>query len=427
MITASLLELDSAETRIHLADAASGVEGDATLSFDRLESPLAVSEGSLLAAAVALVAGQASLSPQIILTFALEDPLRQILSDIASVLYGAHAFAQRVGWREPTIACGSATSSGPLPPAAAERRAVLLWSGGKDGIAALRLLRKNGYEVHGLHATANFRTASQEHDAAQSIAAKYALPLTHLTIKWDVVHSITKAQSTAYDRYPMSNSVPHGRDLPLLVAGACVANRLGAGFVCAGYEYDLWAKSVRWQEQSVARHDIQSKTGGRLVNSLLEEFNSTRFFSPIAAVHEFVILRWLLESEPHLWQHIESCFWGGWCGECTKCLRYCLVQRVLGVDCIRFRKEPLDATAPAFVRLVESLGDSDSPYWEQQVYCLAQLATSGDSSRGDNRVALPHFAVEAAAPYAGQLPALLTTLTSIVADDLAPQGFAYRL
>jgi 7-cyano-7-deazaguanine synthase in queuosine biosynthesis len=427
MILSATFRCDGRDLELEVEDHRDRI-GSVFLNIDSV-GDLTYAESALIAAAITMIAAQACLAESVRLDFPVQVNARDSLLAIARILYGSHAYAQRRDWLDPTIAFlpeqTPSEISLPEPKSsddpALQPTAVLLWSGGKDALAALKSLRANGYVVHGLHATANLVAADRELSAAVHLAKMYNLPLICVRLRWDFLRDFNRKHSSKFDKYPAVNAVPHGRDLALVVIAAIVATRVGAAFVCAGYETDLLDKTVIWNGKSIARHDIQSRVASKHVNELTKTLGS-RFFSPIASVREFSILHGLFFADPSPWKYIESCFWGGWCGECTKCLRYDLAQRYFGVQAIAFRKNPISRDSIPFGLLVSDIANRDTPYWEQQVFCVFELARRGDPVISD----LIGNELRSYLPWYDTIrEAIRMRLEEQTPDPLAPPGYRW--
>ncbi|WP_169338135.1 DUF6395 domain-containing protein [Nocardia vinacea] len=392
--------------------------GTVGLRFLDEHSPLSQAEAELLTASFGVVLGQMCLARNIRLPFHMSSRLYTPLSSLVGLLYDSHCLTQQI-----SLLAGTLNAPRRDAPAAALQgsptKCVLLWSGGKDALASLNVLRNNGLSVHGVHFSANFSSISAERMAADDLSSYFAMPLEHVQIEWDLVREIGNLYATHYDRFPLQNTIPHGRDLILMAASAIIARRVGAQFVCAGYEYDLWSKQVHRGTRTVWRHDIQSERGGHLLNELLRAAIGVQFFSPIAGVTEFEILRTLL-AHSDIWSHLHSCFWGSWCGMCSKCVRYAITERVFGVRSIPFAVDPLVLPNVALELSLNSINDSDTPFWEELTYGLFELYHKGYFNDAEALRRRETW-------YIGVKDELYTRLTSVFDDDLAPPGFSYAL
>jgi len=421
-------DLSTSGSSLHLhVDIDSTSVGGLHVDFDPSVGKLDPSEAHLLGASLGVVVAQICMSEVVRFQFGLAQPGHAPLFRILRLLYDSHAYAQSAA-HAPTAPLMELNienlNSGIIENSSDSRRAVLLWSGGKDSLASLLALRRNGFTVVGLHITANFSCAQQEFRAAHALADLYGLPLIHVEFKWDIVQRLGRTYSSVYDSYPAHNAIPFGRDLALIAAAAVIARREGARYVCAGYETDLWERIVSWKGRLVARHDVQSRIGGVEVNRLLGDCVGVQFFSPLAGLREYKILRHLLKYHVGAWPHIESCFWGGWCGRCSKCARYQLVQRHLGLDLMYFRTSALEPDSAYIAYLATNLRNSSIAFWEEQVYCLLELHRSGRLTVVDPADALLRSSY---GWYAGSRRSIASTLESIVPDKLAPLDFQWGL
>lgn len=443
--TAGLVQLDRA---LAVYD---GVRGDNELAVD-ITDPHGVFTGSVRATftglggfegfseaeqalftlAIGLIGGQAAMSQEIVLHTRIERSILPAALDLARLLYDAHAYAQRLeAWPTPGFPSLAYPSSSERRSFRSETgvprsttRCVLLWSGGKDALASLRVLRANGFDVVGLHATANEAVAALEQSAAVDLAAANDLPLVTMTLEWTVVARILNYWSTSSNRFPLVNPVPHGRDLALIIASVGVARTMGAAYITAGYEYDLWSRRIQYGGRTIFRHDVQSRRAAELINLALRPVSGLRFFSPIAAFRERTIMAYLLRNDSEAWRTIVSCFWSNWCGVCTKCLRYALTQEAIEVRRIRFQANPLTDKNPALGALVSSIEDESTPFWEQQVVNLYSVLDAGGLGHAPLAQEALSRKRELLQP---RLSALKAELDRVQPDDLAPTDFNWTL
>jgi 7-cyano-7-deazaguanine synthase in queuosine biosynthesis len=397
--------------------------GDVEMAIQFLDAPRVPDdrEADLMATAAALVAGQATLAPAISIDASMTAAAAKAVDDLATLLHGAHAYTQQVRWTAPQVTVGRGWPVAAADPCGEDQRAILLWSGGKDSLAALEVLRVNGFEVIGLHAEANPRVSVLELTAAERLADAHALPLKHLAVDWTAIDDMMRRNSSASHSFPLLNEIPHGRDLILAAAGAAMARMLGARFVTAGYERELWTTHVPYDGGVVNRHDSQSRDAALLLDRLLQEHCGVKFFSPIAAFSEHVILRHLLTDKPEAWEHIASCVWGRWCGQCQKCLRYALAEACIGGRLIPFDVPPLNDGNPALRALLAGLDRVGTPFRDSQLHSLLELFDSG-ALRG-----LPATAAQLAERARNEHDRfrVADALASVIPDDLAPSGFSW--
>jgi hypothetical protein len=350
-----------------------GVDRGATrVEFSTANFVLSQIEARLLGVAMGIIVAQQCFPSQLHIDGRLPEDVELHFWRLYSLFCASHCYTEARETHSTEMRwVGSSLISDICEPQLGVRKAVLLWSGGKDALASLEVLRGRGFDVVGLHCVANAAVAACERAAAVALAAKYDLPLEMVAIDWGLLDHLGSLTCDHWNIFPYHNSIPHGRDLVLLIAAALIARRIGASYVCAGYEFDLWDKEVLSNGRLIMRHDVQSRPAGVLVNSLLRTTLGVSFFSPIADRREFVILRQLL-AQPDIWDLIESCFWGGWCGECSKCLRYRLVAEYLGHSHIAFRVDPFQSD-DAYASLRSDLNNVDTPFWEEQVFALMGL------------------------------------------------------
>lgn len=417
--------VDGAQCVLDIASPALSSVGSVSLDFSGVGvDHLDAEEVDLLVTMAGITVGQACMAEELRLGAQLHPKSRPVIDRLARLHYDAHAYAQRLpAWAHPKIVadtCSSRTpQSRPRSDEPGEQRVVLLWSGGKDALASLRVLRANGYDIIGLHATVNDAVRDLEAKAARDLASQERLPLLELSMNWPVLTEVLDRWSSSTGVFPLKNPVAHGRDLLLHVSAAIAARRHGAGLVAAGYEYDLWAKCIPYRRRVVYKHDTQSRHAGQLIDELLSSRLGVGFFSPISSITESVILAWLLAEEADAWPFIVSCFWGDWCGECRKCLRYALRQQALDLPRIDFRVDPLGPSNAALDALVDSILDSATPYWEQQLSDLFTVYSKGLLLNEDACVVLSEFE----SWYSSVSLGLSNHLRKIRKADLAPPGF----
>lgn len=419
--------IDERGVVVHLGDGAATTEA-IRIRIDRglgEESALA-HQAKLLTLAVAFVAAQATLAPVVSVDFRLAPESESLATRLLTLLYDSHGYAQRLlQWPTPELRFTGTAIGAPSRRrgGAPDPSVVLLWSGGKDSLAALDVLRLNGYNPVGLHAEINLGVESVERTAADRLAGDNDVPLTRIDVHWPAIATMLEKWSDSSSRFPLANSIPHGRDVVLAIAGGLLAGDIGASHVAAGYEYELWSKQITYRGREIARHDVQSRSGALLVDRLLDLELGVRFFSPLAGLREMAILEHLVTVRRDAWSVLASCFWDRWCGRCSKCLRYALAQAVLGDECIDFASDPLDESSPALVQLCASVTDPDTPFWEQQVRNLYALHRGGRfASSGTVRTTLDANL----SWYQERHDMFQQRLSETYPDALAPAGFQWR-
>lgn len=258
-----------------------------------------------------------------------------------------------------------------------EKRAHLVWSGGKDSTLALLLLRANNYAVTTFHATANDSTIDVERDAVLKLKEMLDVSVSFIEMNPGAFTEIGLRYSPSFGKFPVYNSIPHGRDFLLLTLLATEAFRYVSPIICTGSEYEVYSKVIPYQGAMIYRHDAQSEIGYRLLSKCLSTWYGANIlaFSPVAPLTEYRSFKVLLERMPKVFSHLSSCFWSNWCGECFKCFRYSLLQRVLGVNLISFKSDPL-LKSPFAKRYLENWRDRSLPYWQEIEYCMSVLAQS---------------------------------------------------
>ncbi len=383
---------------------------------------ISAEELSIVAVATAAIAGQAVLAPRITIDSALNGEAFRISADITQLFYDSHAYAQDKPFVDVSTDVHKAEAH--VPKREVTKKCLLLWSGGKDSLFSLLMLRANGYDVTGIHMPANFLVTEHEKQASQALAKQYGLELLEVFIEWDVIRKLLLSHSTSYDVFPFMNTVPHGRDFLLAAIAAIAARRTGARYICTGVEREFWHRTFVRDGREVVRFDMYSAKGCTLLNQLLENTLQTGFFSPMAAFSEFSVVKHLTEHEPASWKTISSCYWDNWCGKCGKCTRYALIQHTIGKPLITFRSEPIAQDNPSFMQMVQSLGNRQAHYWETRAYCIAELYKRGEL---DNMPEALGFLKGRIDPLIAMQPGLLKTLEELIHPGLAPEGFEFNL
>lgn len=407
----------------------SSFEGTITIEFPVDFAPLVEPVIQATSLAVVVFLGQLTLAEQLKLEYPCDPGLLELIRPIAQLLYNVRSYRDEVVLRGvPHI---ETAPSVPLPKLrvapANPRRACVLWAGGKDSTLAIRLLQENGYEAIPIHVPANVESIAYEELAVRRLSDLLGVVPLHFDFQFPRLVEIGRHYSRTFGQFPTYNAIPHGRDLLLPVIGLLACVHLGARFICVGHEYDLWSKQIMYRGSVIYRHDMQSEYANmRLSRYISFVAPDVQLFSPVAALTEYRILQTLFTTYPELARNLCSCFWGTWCGECSKCLRYSLVQRLGGYNHISFIKDPLRDSNPLLRATVESLDDSRIPFIEEIQHCLTQLVES--TSRNEClgwEATWQTVRNRWLSELAGRREAVLDYLVRTHEVELTPEAFTY--
>lgn len=258
---------------------------------------------------------------------------------------------------------------------------TLLLSGGKDStLSAVRLLA-DGWSVQGLHMLVNHGVEDRELAAARDIAAELAIPLDLVSVEHPEFLELSTRYAVEWNRFPLCNIVPFGRDLLTTVLALPYLVAAGLQRLSLGHDAECRAAWVEHEGRRIPRNDIESAEGA---NALQDAIRATaladfEFLPPVADLDELEILRLMLTEHLDLMLRTSFCFWGDNCGRCAKCLRYHLAQRVfLPQDALSFQIDPLTVGAnPELEEVLSSAADARPQLFEEQVLrCIARAVQS---------------------------------------------------
>lgn len=262
----------------------------------------------------------------------------------------------------------------------AERKVLLSWSGGKDALTSSYLLRAAGLTTTAIHFSANTDVSDKEACAAKLLAESKKISLDFVPIEWQGLIEIIGKFREDFGVFPKFNSIPHGRDI-FLAGLACIsASQNGIKKLALGYERDLLEKSIESFGRTEWRHDAQSLSALSALNHIARATWGVEVFSPLAQFSEFQVFSYLSLNHPTDWSRLQSCFWGDWCGRCSKCRRYALLASFFGrPELLPFETYPLCPEEPEFVNFVSQLAvDKTQPFFETQVMCVDWLLSRPD-------------------------------------------------
>lgn len=388
---------------------------------DRMLAPIGVG--------VATFIGQLCLAREITLDFPASPAMTADILPLAEMLYDVRCWKDgRDLMPPPAFVLSCALPGAPAPtstPSRAERRACLLWSGGKDSTLSALVLRKNGYDIAPLHITANARMEEAERIATDELADMLALPYQTLVYQFPQYVELSSAYALTWNEFPHYNTVPFGRDLALALLAAPFARHTGAACLSMGHEHDCKNAYFTYQGKSVPRNDVESTHGALALEAYIQRhvLADLRLLPPLAGLPEFRILHELIVNQPDVMRRISFCFWGGNCGRCSKCLRYYLAARVLGRETLlSYAVNPLQGhNCPELVDYVEQWRDEATLFRDQILYGLGRLVERADIRAGEDLLA--RFRDEIYPHVAGRLDALEADLMAVYTDPQLPAGF----
>ena len=344
-----------------------------------------------LTAATAVYLGSLCLAQEISVRAPLSRELLGDLIEIAEMIYDIKRWRDELPLGGPPAL--NAHPGGRHTPVAstklADRRSIVLWSGGKDSTLALLTLQANDYDIHPLHLTANVGA-----EASECRATRELLPLLGLTelderpIKHDDFLDLTNAHANAWDTFPLNNRVPFGRDLLLAAIAVPVALQNEAGCISMGHDHECRIAEVSYLGRQIPRNDLESSRAAISLENLVQRHvhPELRLVPPIATLPELRVLRDMFVEYPELMRHTAFCFWGTNCGRCGKCLRYFLADRLYSSGLLEFKANPLGAGVCP--ELNELLGSRDVLFQKEVLVLVGRLAERGDIRDGEDQLEL---------------------------------------
>lgn len=257
--------------------------------------------------------------------------------DILKALYAIRNYQEGVCIQAPQIKWikyhNSATVINSQKP-----KVLNLVSGGKDSLVSDILLTQNNALIKRCFLSGlNIGSSAYERSACEKLYDSFDV----VELKgFDVLVNKLVEISDCYGIPPTNNFIPKGRDLLTVIFSYPLAIYYNCNFISHGCEKDLWEKVVVKEGIEIPMHDSQCKLVMVPMSEQLFSATGIRLFSPIAGMHEIYILTWLMKNCPDYIQKMHSCFFEEWCGKCSKCLRYYLIQKRLGLNIIKFKNNP---------------------------------------------------------------------------------------
>ena len=375
---------------------------------------------------IAIFLAQLCLARHIELDFSATPEMITLISPLAEMLYDVRCWKDgRSLLPPPTFGYHPGGHDLPSPSPIQEKRACLLWSGGKDSTLSALLLRKNGYQIRPVHITANAGMEASELRAIRQLGPE--LDLIYQTLQFDFPGflPLSDAYAVNWNRFPLCNTVPFGRDLALALLASLVARHQEASHLSMGHEHDCKTAYFTYQGKSVPRNDVESTRGALALETYIQRFISPglQLLPPLAPISEFRVLYEMLVHHSALMAQTSFCFWGTNCGQCSKCFRYALAQRVLGCESVlAFRMNPLEGdNCPELADFLENWRDDATLFQSQILYGLGRLVQKGDIRPGETR--LEQFRDEVFPYIVSQLDAMEVALLATYSDPQVPPDF----
>jgi len=370
---------------------------------------------------------QLCLTRQLVLDFPCSRNIVEGMLPIMEMLYDIRCWRDQqelMSWPEVVL-----TETGHMPAlfeTGGSKRACLIWSGGKDSTLCHILLSNNGFQVHPVHFSVNAGAEQAEMRAVANLAQ--VLQITYQTVEYDFPQylEVAKCYAILWDIFPGYNVVPFGRDLILALLATLVAQKYDDTYLCMGHEHGSRANYFEYRGKRIARDDVESVKGGALLETYMQAFISPtiKFFPPVGGLSEFRILHELLTNHPGVMPHISFCFWGNSCGRCSKCLRYYLVQRVLGKEgLMHFQVNPLeqDNCLDLCLCIENWRREEGRSYTDMVLYCLAKLVERGDIRPGE--YLLERFAAEIYPHVKDKIEQMYERMMTTHTDPQVPSDF----
>ena len=375
--------------------------------------------------------GQLCLAERIELRFPVLKGMIKDLEPLIASLYDVRCYRDRTPLVDLPIINAELVSFPPPPPPppsspsrelSVNRRACTLWSGGTDSTLALILLSNNSYEPVPLHFSANVDVVEIERKAVDGLAAQLDLSVQHIKIDFPEFIPVAARYSKAIARSPLENSIPHGRELLLLAPALAIATQFDATSVCPAHENEVWTAQVNYQGKSIWRWDTQSEAMTAVLDRFARKYlkPSIRIFSPVATFSDFRKFEVLLMQFPDILENTSFCYWGQWCGECIKCVRYYLYQRALGGSLITFQHNPVEERNPYLENYVYSWQDRELTYWADVQYALYTIA---DNEGPQLEPLLKDYRETVYPLISEEMPAIQDRVLGIYPANLLPQDW----
>ncbi len=370
--------------------------------------------------------GQLCLAEEIELQFPIVEGMVEDLQPVVESIYDIRCCRDRISLVNLPIIKARHSPFAAVPvDDQPNKRACVLWSGGKDSTLSIVLLSKNGYEPIPLHFNANVDTVELERKAVIELAEQMKIEVQFVNIDFPDFVPIATRYSDAIARPPFDNSIPHSRELLLLGPAFIISKQLHASNICFGHEKSMWSAQVIYEGKPIWRWDTASEAMVTILNNFITKYidRSIRVFSPVAPLSDFRSFEMLLREYPNLLQKITSCFFGHWCGKCGKCFRYYLYQRVLGEYCISFQQDPIKERNIHLEKYIYLWQDRERNFWADVQYALYKLV---DGSSIESEPMLKYYKDVVYPLISDEMPQIRGQISDIHPNNLIPPDWNYE-
>jgi len=241
-------------------------------------------------------------------------------------------------------------------------------SGGKDSLVSDFLLQENGAKICRCFISGlNVASDEKEKLACQQLYREYD------TIELQgfdrLVNKLVQI-SDCYGCPPKQNFIPKGRDILSVALVYPLAVQRGCSYISHGCEKDLWENNIEIDGKYIPTHDSQSKLVIEPMGQQLELATGIGLFSPLCGMHEIYILTWLMKNHPSKVKLMQSCFYDSWCGKCSKCLRYFLIEKSIGASLLDFQSDPSQMVDAVAAQLKDVNAEKEVRYYKELSYLL---------------------------------------------------------
>lgn len=355
---------------------------------DSVELPGVAATGAI-GLATGIYLGQLCLAQLIELDFAIAPDAIADAMPLAEMLYDIRRWKDDLPPAEVPEITARAYHSAPPPVAADKGKTVLLWSGGKDSTLSALLLQKNQIETAALHFAVNSGVSELEQAAVDDLSRSVNLRPIQVIVSHPEFLTFSSRYAINWNVPPLCNTVPFGRDLLLAMLAVPVAEAEGARYISMGHDFECRTSYVSYGGKKVPRNDVESVEGARCLEQLISRYALTGagLLAPVSNLSELQILRAMLVDHPDLMARTSFCFWGGNCGQCAKCLRYYLAQRLFGGNVLSFRENPLGPNGAPELDDVLDFTKQGILFQDQVLYCMGRLIERDDVHPAETRLA----------------------------------------
>jgi 7-cyano-7-deazaguanine synthase in queuosine biosynthesis len=319
--------------------------------------------------------GQFCLADEIQLKFPVYNEMLEDILPIIGSMYDVRCYRDNLPlFKLPSVVANCSTYDFLLDAMKPiEKRACMLWTGGKDSTLGILYLQKNGYDVVPIHfLNGNVDTADEERWAIDRLAEQMRLVVQTIKMSFPDFVPIATRYSKVIHRKPYENSIPHGRELLFLGPALLAAKSFRASSVCIASGNEDWTAKIVYQGKTIWRWDTASEDITIALQKFIYKYMqmSVNLFPPTAFLSDFQTFATLLIDYPDLLGKSSCCHFGAWCGECSKCVRYYLYQRALGKNIVSFKHDPAKENNWFLNDVIINWRDRETSYWSDLHYSL---------------------------------------------------------